>query len=126
MSYVQFVGSPLSALTLYLYATSIKRFGAQFTLRVSEVICLLLLASIVAFCTRLDGLLGQIAVVCFYAFREIYVTLISTQQWSFIASVLDSSTSSYLVSFSGIVSVASAIGGCAVEHLVRHWGVKGK
>ena len=66
-----------------------------------------------------------ISVVVFYAFREIYVSLLSTQQWAFIASILDSSTSSYMVNFSGIVSISSAVGGCMIEPLVSLWGVNG-
>ena len=76
-------------------------------------------------CGTLKGPYGQTVVLLFYCFREIYVSLLSTQQWSFIASVLNSKTSSYLVSFAGAVSVASAIGGCAVEYLVSLGGVRG-
>jgi ATP/ADP translocase len=67
----------------------------------------------------------QLAVVAFYAFREIYVTLISTQQWSFIVSNLNGSNSSYIVTFGGVVSVASTMGGIGVEQIVKHFGVQG-
>jgi len=72
---------------------------------------------------RLRGPGGQLAVISFYVFREIYVSLLSTQHWSFISSVLDNSSSSYLVSFAGIVSISSAVGSCAVEWLVKLGGV---
>ena len=74
----------------------------------------------------MKGLAAQISIVLFYAFREIYVSLLSTQQWAFIASLLDSSTSSYMVKFSGIVSISSAIAGCTIELLVSVWGLRGK
>ena len=117
------VGSPLSALTLYLYARSIKKNGALFTQRVSNILCIIGLSLILLVSQRLDTRLGQTAVILFYTFREIYVSLLSTQQWSFIASVLDKSTSSYIVTFAGIVSTASALGGCFVEVLVAYGGV---
>jgi hypothetical protein len=120
------VGSPASAVTLYLYAKSIKKYGPQFTLRLSEIICFLLLSLMFIVSSRIKGLSGQISVVVFYAFREIYVSLISTQQWAFIASTLTASTSSFMVHFSGIVSIASAIGGCMIEPLVNRWGVRGQ
>ena len=75
-------------------------------------------------CGNLKGFWGQSAVLLFFCFREIYVSLLSTQQWSFIASVLDSKTSNYLVTFAGVVSVASAVGGCSVEYLVSLGGVR--
>jgi len=73
--------------------------------------------------SQLKSTLGNFAIISFYAFREIYVSLLSTQQWAFIASHLDRSTSSYLVTFTGLVSIASALGGCAIEQLVSLGGV---
>lgn len=67
---------------------------------------------------------GHFAIVSFYAFREIYVSLLSTQHWAFIASHLDKTNSSYLVTFTGVVSIASAAGGIAIEHVVYLGGVK--
>lgn len=119
------VGSPASALVLYAYTKSIKRLGSRLTLRISNAACLLMFLFMCAFCGRVKGLSGKCIVVVFYALREIYVSLISSQQWAFISSSLDKSTSSYLVSFSGVVSVASAVGGCTVEQLVTVGGVRG-
>ena len=107
------------------HARSIKTRGPQFTLRVSSIICICLLGVMCGVTGRMKGFAGQISVVLFYAFREIYVSLISTQQWAFIASLLDSSTSSYMVKFSGIVSISSAFAGCTIELLVSMWGLKG-
>jgi hypothetical protein len=75
--------------------------------------------------SRVQGIWAQILVICFYAFREIYVSLLSTQQWAFISMSLDKNTSGYLVSFSGIVSIASSVGGCTVVQLVNVGGVQG-
>ena len=114
----------MSALCLYLYARSFKRNGALFTQRVSNFVCISILLFVTCMMSYLNTVSGKITVVCFYAFREIYVSLLSTQQWSFIASSLDKSTASYLVTFSGIVSVSSAVGGCLLESLVNLGGVK--
>lgn len=120
------VGFPSSAFTLYLYTKSIKNFGAKITLRLSNIACILIFLFIFIFSGRLKNDLGsQIMIVCFYAFREIYVSLLSSQQWAFISTTLDRTTSSYLVSFSGIVSIASAVGGCTVVQLVNVGGVRG-
>ena len=89
------------------------------------MLCICLLGIMCIVRSKLKGNVGQIAVVVFYAFREIYVSLISTQLWAFIASILDSSTSSYMVKFSGIVSIFSAVGGCTIELLVSIWGLQG-
>lgn len=117
------IGSPSSALVLYLYTKSIKKYGAETTLRVSNIICTLMMLLMFLGCSKLNGVVGKAAVVSFYAFREIYVSLLSSQHWAFIASTLDRSTSSYIVSFSGVVSVASAIGGCSIEQIVGFGGV---
>lgn len=77
------------------------------------------------YCGRIKGFSGKCVVITFYALREIYVSLLSSQQWAFISTTLDKKTSSYLVSFSGVVSVASAVGGCTVEQLVTVGGVRG-
>lgn len=120
------VGAPLSALTLYFYTRSIKVNGAKHTFRSSTAVCTSIFAAMI-FLGSLSpkGVYFQGAVVMFYAFREIYVTLLSTQLWSFIVSVLDKSTSSYIVSFGGIVSVASTLGGFSVEQIVHSFGVQG-
>lgn len=119
------VGGPASAVVLYLYTKSIKRLGSRLTLRLSNIFCLLMFFFMFLYCGRVKGLTGKIVVVFFYALREIYVSLLSSQQWAFISTTLDKSTASYLVSFSGVVSVASAIGGCTVEQLVEVGGVRG-
>lgn len=119
------VGSPASALVLYLYTKSIKSLGSRMTLRFSNLACLIMFIAMGVYCGQLKGLSGKVIVVVFYALREIYVSLLSSQQWAFISTTLDKSTSSYLVSFSGIVSVASAVGSCTVERLVTIGGVRG-
>ena len=120
------LGSPAGALVLYLYARSIKTNGSRYTLRVSNMAC----AAILTFMTfsssyfvKNGGNAGKALVITFYVFREIYVSLLSTQHWSFLASVLDRSSTSYLVKSAGIVSISSAVGSCAVELLVHHGGM---
>ena len=119
------VGSPASAIVLYLYTKSIKKFGSRVTLRISHCACIVMFLSIFLYCGRGTGFTRKAAAIVFYALREIYISLLSSQHWAFISTSLDKSTSSYLVSFSGVVSVASAIGGCTVEQLVELSGMKG-
>lgn len=120
------LGSPAGACVLYLYARSIKKNGAKYTLRVSNIFCVSMIGAMMWFSgTSTDGSPAeQVAVISFYIFREIYVSLLSTQHWSFISSVLDSSMTSSIVSFSGIVSISSAVGSVGVEWLVKLGGVK--
>ena len=118
------MGSPLSGLVLYLYTKSIKKFGTKFTLRISFVSCIFILALVAIYARSMKGIIGKVVIVFFYAFREIYVSLLSSQLWAFIAGSLNKSTSSYIVTFSGIVSVASAVGGCCIEQLVAYGGIQ--
>ncbi len=119
------LGTPISGLILYLYTKSIKSNGSRVTMRISNLVCLLILGMITHFNSgKMTGLFGKVIIITFYAFREIYVSLLSTQQWAFIATSLDKTTSSYIVTFSGVVSIASAIGGFAVEQLVKIGGVQ--
>ena len=122
------LGSPAGALVLYLYASSIKKNGARYTLRVSNMACvgvLSLMAIFSGYVMRAGGLGGKCLVIFFYVFREIYISLLSTQHWSFLASILDSSSTGVLVSSAGIVSISSAVGSCAVEWFVSFGGVLG-
>lgn len=129
LTYTVLFGFPASALTLYLYTSSIKYRGNQTTFRLSSLICLIIFLGMTYISStnilRHKSLLSQFIVVAFYAFREIYSTLLSTQQWAFIVSALDHTTASYIVTFSGAVSIISTLGGISVEHVVTAGGVKG-
>lgn len=125
LPYTVALGSPASALVLFLYARSIRLHGARYTLRVSEISCFVIFLFIIRFRNTSAEFYQKFLVIFFYCFREIYVSLLSTQYWSFIASILDKNTCNYLVSFTAVVSIASAIGGYCVQLLVSVWGVKG-
>lgn len=122
------LGSPAGGLVLYLYTKSIKKYGSRYTLRISNSLCSLLLGAMTLlwcmYSSAFKSTWANYAIISFYAFREIYVSLLSTQQWAFIASHLEKANSSYLVTFTGLVSIASAVGGFAVEQLVTLGGVK--
>ena len=116
-------GFPLSALTLYLVHYMSETFGVRQTLRISQAITVLALALITYFCTYLSGSKDTLAKMCIigiYCWREIYVGVIATQNWSFVKIPYD-----LLVKFSGLVSVASVLGSICVEFLVSAGGVKG-
>jgi len=115
-------GFPLSALTLYLVHFLSETFGVRQTLRISQAITVLALALITYFCTYLSGSKDTLAKMCIigiYCWREIYVGVIATQNWSFVKIPYD-----LLVKFSGLVSVASVLGSICVEFLVSAGGVK--
>ena len=82
LSYTVVVGLVASSVVFYLYATSIKKYGPRFTLRASEIACCIQIVFMALVCDYLDheSRWGQVTVVGFYAYREIYVTLLSTQQ----------------------------------------------
>ena len=87
--------------------------------------CILIFLFIIRFRKVTHEGFKKFLIIFFYCFREIYVSLLSTQYWSFIASILDKNTSGYLVKYTAVVSIASAIGGYCVQVLVGVWGVKG-
>lgn len=124
LSYTVIIGSPISAIILYLYTNSIKRHGPYLTLLISNIVCVGFFTYVTFFLPTLHGNMGKYSVLLYYSFREIYVTLLSTQQWSFIATVLNKSKSSHMVKYSGLISIASAIGGLLVEHIVKFGGVQ--
>lgn len=126
LSYTVALGIPASAFTLYLYTKSIKTNGTQHTFRMSNLGCIFIFAvvTLLGF-LKLKGYYYRILIVSFYAFREIYCTLISTQLWAFIVSVLDKKSSSLIVTYSAIVSLTSTIGGFLVEQIVNIFGVQG-
>jgi hypothetical protein len=124
LSYTVIIGSPISAAILYLYTNSIKKRGPYLTLLISNIVCVAFFTYITFFLPTLRGNMGKYSVLLYYSFREIYVTLLSTQQWSFIATVLNKSKSSHMVKYSGLISIASAIGGLLVEHIVKYGGVQ--
>ena len=118
------VGGPLGGLVLYLYTKSIKSIGPRLTFRLSCLVCCIGFFLMNFFVHHLTGTLKTMTVVFFYAFREVYISLLSSQQWAFIGTTLDQSTSSYLISFSGFVSISSAIGGCSVSWLLSNGGIR--
>jgi hypothetical protein len=129
LTYTISFGCPASALTLYAYTSSIRKYGTQTTFRISVIICLIIFSFMIfnalSGSFQIKGVLYQFAIVGFFAFREIYSTLLSTQQWAFVVSGLDHTTSSYIVIFSGAVSIASMTGGLSVEQVVNYFGVYG-
>ena len=70
-------GSPTGAFVLYFYTRSIKKNGPKRTLRVSNIACVIAIAAMLWLAE--SDTYPTIAVICFYVFREIYVSLLSTQ-----------------------------------------------
>ena len=122
-------GFPLSAIALYAVHYVSMAFGVRHTLRLSHLFTICVIAVMAAFSKSLlststrisaNGLnWGKLSVICFYCFREIYVGIIATQNWSFVKIPYD-----LLVKFAGLVSVASVIGSICVEFLAKQGGVQ--
>lgn len=65
-------------------------------------------------------------VVSLFVFREAYVQLMATQHWSFMGSVLDSSSGAkWFGPIAGASSISSAVAGYAIGPLVNRFGVYG-
>ena len=121
LSYTITVGFPLSALALWTVHYCSRHYGVRQTLRLSHLLTIVIVALVAGACPRFtaEGPLSQAGIMGFYCFREIYVGIIATQNWSFVRVPYD-----LLIRFAGMVSVASVVGSFCVEFLVRFGGVR--
>ena len=123
LGYTISAGFPLSAAALYAVHTLSKTFGVRNTLRISQGFNIAILALTAYFCSTLQNSDSKspttyAGIILFYCFREIYVGVIATQNWSFIKIPYN-----VLVIFAALVSVASVVGSIGVEFLVKSGGV---
>ena len=114
-------GFPLSALALWTVHYCSRHYGVRHTLRLSHLLSILVIAIVVCYCDSFiaGGYFSTAGIICFYCFREIYVGIIATQNWSFVRVPYD-----LLIQFAGMVSVASVLGSFCVEFLVKVGGVR--
>jgi hypothetical protein len=119
---------PTSATLLYCYTYLLNKVGAQSALRLSTLMCSALL-SIGGVLVHLFSApkLVNFVVATLYIFRESYVSLLSTQHWSFMGSILTPSQgSTWFAPIAGLSSIAAAIAGYSVGGIVdRGYGVLG-
>lgn len=126
--------SPTALLILMGYSNVLEKHGPRGALIRSTVFCsvIVTLAAIAISVFEQTGLqFGSIPAVKFitgplFIFRESYVQLLTSQYWSFMASVLTPNQSSkWFGPIAGLTSIASAAAGLAVSPLVERIGLAG-
>lgn len=128
--------SPTALMLLLGYGRCLDRFGPQGALTYSTLACSLVVSAsalAIAVLGRSGANLwgtGIPAVKCItgplFVFRESYVQLLTSQYWSFMASVLTPHQSArWFGPIAGLTSLASAVAGIAVAPLVDRIGLAG-
>mmetsp|Transcript_14490 Transcript_14490/g.20661 ORF Transcript_14490/g.20661 Transcript_14490/m.20661 type:complete len:638 (+) Transcript_14490:569-2482(+) len=129
--------SPTSLGLLLLYGRILNATGPRAALRRTTYICSFFLGFSSLAIRILSGGGGvgggQLnafilpSLVCIlFVFRESYVQLLTSQYWSFLASVVDPSQSArWFAPISGLTSITSALAGIWVSPLVKRVGLTG-
>lgn len=118
--------SPMSFLLLTVYGNILDNHGPRGALKRSTFYC----ASVIMISSIVLEVLKQLGTTVFgiqatkfvtaplFIFRESYVQLLTSQYWSFMASVLTPDQSAkWFAPIAGLTSIASATGGIAVRFL---------
>ena len=133
---------PASAGLLLLYTHILESWGPRIALRTTTVMCAVVLSSLMMVINLLSSslsnnsvpnvsflpsLLLPLFVSLLFIFRESYVSLLASQHWSFLGSLLTSSQGATWVSpIGGLSSAASALSASyAVSPLVSRFGITG-
>ncbi|KAG7365358.1 TLC ATP/ADP transporter [Nitzschia inconspicua] len=118
--------SPVSLLLLISYGHVLEKYGPRGALSRSTLGCAtaILLAAVGIFLSEQSGAsLWGIPLTKFisgplFVFRESYVQLLTSQYWSFMASVLTPNQSAkWFAPIAGLTSISSVVGGAAVSLL---------
>ncbi|KAL3929085.1 MAG: hypothetical protein SGARI_004856 [Bacillariaceae sp.] len=118
--------SPVSLLLLLSYGHVLDKYGPRGALSRSTLGCALtifLAAAGIEYSQQSSAALWGIPITKFisgplFVFRESYVQLLTSQYWSFMASVLTPNQSAkWFAPIAGLTSISSVIGGTAVSHL---------
>jgi hypothetical protein len=126
--------SPLSLLLLLGYGRILEKNGPRIALKRTSLLCsvAIVMASALVEVTQRSGLsFWGIPAMKFltgplYLFRESYVQLITSQYWSFMASVLTPNQSAkWFAPIAGLTSISSAAGGMAVSGLTKKLKLSG-
>lgn len=126
--------SPLSLLLLMGYGKVLDKNGPRIALKRTSFLCslaILFAAGVVELTQRSDLAIYGIPAMKFvtgplYLFRESYVQLITSQYWSFMASVLTPNQSAkWFAPIAGLTSISSAVGGLAVSGLTKKLKLSG-
>ena len=126
--------SPVSLLLLMGYGRVLERRGPKGALRWSTLFCASVIAAAslaMAFSEQTGATFFGIPAMKFitgplFIFRESYVQLLTSQYWSFMASVLSPNQSAkWFAPISGLTSISSAIGGVGVSSLADKINLSG-
>lgn len=126
--------SPLSLLLLMGYTNVLDKHGARRTMVQTTSLCsaaIALSAVLIACCHHYQLVYRGIPVVKFitaplFVFREAYVQLLTSQYWSFMASILNPSQSEkWFGPIAGLTSLTSALSGFLVTPVVQRIGLSG-
>lgn len=126
--------SPVSLVLLFMYSSVLERYGPRGALSHSTLGCavaIFLSACGIEVATRTGATVGGIPVTKFisgplFVFRESYVQLLTSQYWSFMASVLTPDQSAkWFAPIAGLTSISSVIGGTAVSLLSGRLNLSG-
>jgi ATP/ADP translocase len=132
--------SPTSLMLLLLYGKILQKAGPRGAIRQTTCFCasmLWLTASLVFILQGMNPIkiqflggksiqLIQLVVGVLFIFRESYVQLLTSQYWSFMASILTPDQSAKWFSpISGLTSITSAVAGLGVSNVVDKVGLPG-
>jgi hypothetical protein len=128
--------SPLSLVLLFMYSSVLEKYGPRGALSRSTYGCaltILLSACGIEVATQSGATLWgtSIPITKFisgplFVFRESYVQLLTSQYWSFMASVLTPNQSAkWFAPIAGLTSISSVIGGTAVSFLSSKLNLSG-
>eukprot|EP00980_Cylindrotheca_fusiformis_P003143 scaffold721_cov131-Cylindrotheca_fusiformis.AAC.33 len=126
--------SPLSLLLLMGYGRVLEKNGPRVALKRTTFMCsfAIIMAAGLVEATQRSGLsFWGVPAMKFitgplYLFRESYVQLITSQYWSFMASVLTPNQSAkWFAPIAGLTSISSAAGGMAVSGLTKKLKLSG-
>lgn len=126
--------SPMSLLLLLSYGRILDSYGPRGALKRSTLGCAfgICLASMGLAIAKETGITvfdipaTKFITAPLFVFRESYVQLLTSQYWSFMASVLTPDQSAkWFAPIAGLTSIASAVGGIAVRFLTSKVGLAG-
>jgi hypothetical protein len=133
--------SPMSLCLLLLYGKMLDQHGPRGALKQTTMLCggtlIVAAAAIKVLRDKMNGgptisMFGsnfpliKILVGVLFIFRESYVQLLTSQHWSFMASVLNPSQSAtWFAPISGLTSILSAVAGLLTSKLINAVGLAG-
>jgi ATP/ADP translocase len=126
--------SPVSLVLLFMYSAVLERHGPRGALSRSTLGCALMIflsAGGIEVATQTGASLWGVPATKFisgplFVFRESYVQLLTSQYWSFMASVLTPNQSArWFGPIAGLTSISSIVGGTAVSLLSGRLNLSG-